>query len=728
MTAVGILLLIGLSLYASGAAVALVLSRAMAPRVLVAVGVLGSMALAAAGGRALLVDGTFHASLWTVSTIGTLTVAVDRLSGFFLVVTSIVSLPASVFAANFIRVVPAHADRNGDEAESAGSLSKTGMSDPRRFVGLYLALLASIATVIVANDAFLFLISWESMSVLIYLLISRRGERPSYLMLAIGEAGTLAVAISLLLSAGGGALDFASLRSSAGSLSAGLTWSVFLLSFFGFGAKAGLVPVNAWMTRTYAAAPAAFAPLMAGATLNMGLYGIVRVNADILPVHAVSAGLIVLAVGTITALVGILYAVIEDDLKTVLAHSSIENAGIITVGLGAAFIFMSTGHRVPAAIALVAALYHLLNHSVFKTLLFMGSAAIEERAGTRSLDRLGGLLKRMPWTGLFFLVGTLAISAMPPFNGFASEWLTLQSLLRSVELASVGVRIAFVVAGAGLALTAGLAVTCFVRAFSMGFLGIPRSDAVKRVREIGKTTLAAMAFLAFASLVLGVLPTYVIPAVDRVVAPVVGASATEALVPAFFVADVQDSGLPSGFASEFHDLGADIGRGALPGRGLALIHRGGTDNPVVFAMSTPYMFVTLLLLLGLATGGTWLFAKRRRRVDYRPRWDGGVRSFTPEMTYTATGFAQPVRVLFRSILRPIGGDRLETAFGRFRMSITRERMEIHPVDRVVVRPLARAFERISSLLAYMHGGRVNSYALYVLVTLILFLVLASTVR
>lgn len=709
MTALGPLLAITFGIYFLGIVAVLLLPRKAARPALAGFGAVGSLALLISGTCALFADASYSASLWSIPNIGNLTITVDHLSAFFLVVTAMVAMPASLFAA---------ARTNGDEQYHPGSLAV-----------LFLGLLIGILFVIIAANVFLFLVAWEIMSILIYLLVNQGDqERPAYLMLAIGETGTLAVLVALLLLAGtAGTLSFEGIEAGGFIMTPGLRWVIFILSFVGFGVKAGLIPLNFWISRAYTVAPSACIPLIAGATLNLGLYGIIRVNTDLLPMTQAGPGVVMLVIGSITALIGILYATIEDDFKTLLAHSSVENAGIITTAFGASVIFLAADHRVAAAMAFVAALYHLFNHSIFKTLLFMGAGALERSTGMRDLDRLGGLLKRMPWTGFFVLVGVLSISAMPPFNGFVSEWLTLESLLRSVELASPGIKIAFVAAGVALALTAGLAVTCFVRAFAMGFLGMPRSEAAEKASETKRSALMPMAFLALVCLALGVLPTYVIPTVDRVVTPLTGASGTSALVPPFFKNRLAASELPQDFTAEFHDLGAQVGKSTVPGRGLAVIHRGGKKNPVVFAMSTSYMFFALAFLLGGCVSVVWLVVARRRKVERRPRWDGGVRRFLPEMTYTATGFAQPVRVIFEAILRPKVVNRRETIAEHFRVSIQRKRKEVHLVDRLVLYPMTNVGQRIASALALMHNGQINAYAGYALLALVIFLTIALAV-
>jgi hydrogenase-4 component B len=462
--------------------------------------------------------------------------------------------------------------------------------------------------------------------------------------------------------------------------------------------------------------------------LNLGLYGILRLNLDILRIDTIDAGLVVLIIGTASALVGILYATTENDLKTMLAHSSIENIGIVTAGLGAGFIFAVYERPALASIAFVTAFYHMANHSVYKALLFLGAGTVDARVGTRDLNRLGGLIRTMPWTGGAFLVGALAISGLPPFNGFVSEWLTLQTMLRSSELPATLVKIIFALCGAGLALTAALAVTCFVKAFAMGFLGMSRSDEAAQAVEARRSSLVPMALLAVVCLLLGVLPTYVIPALDEAVAPLAGASATDALVPPFFAASPEHESLPPAFAAEFHELGAQVGQEVVPGRGLVVMHRGGEANPVVFAMSTSYMAVALIVLLVVAYAVIRLWLTRRRGLARGERWDGGVRRLLPEMTYTATGFSNPVRVIFDAIFRPTTvEDTSETVAEHFRMAIRRERSAVHVVDRLVVQPAKNAAMGFARSLAAMHHGRINAYVAYVLLALLTTLIIASIV-
>ena len=441
-------------------------------------------------------------------------------------------------------------------------------------------------------------------------------------------------------------------------------------------------------SRSYTAAPSLFIPVFAGVTLNLGFYGILRFNGDL--VHAsYGTGVFALIVGSLTALVGILYATTESDMKTMLAYSSIENAGIIVAGLGAFLIYRASGHPVASAIALTAALYHMLNHSIYKTLLFQGTAYVEAETGTRDMDQLGGLSRLLPGLSVIFLVGCLAISAVPPFNGFVSEWMTLQALLRSAVLSSTSIRIVFALCGAALALTAALAVTCFVKTYAMSFLGIRRGTWEPQLRAHAGTRFP-LVFLAVVCLLLGILPTYIIPVLNRAVEPLAGASVTTSLVQPFFTATTSNRATSAGLPPGLPQSGRSVREEgvAWPRSGSAAA-RSGT-NPVVFAMSPSYSFVALAIMLLLA----WFVVTRltrRRAIVRRALWAGGIPRLFPQMTYTATGFSNPVRVVFQAVFRPnITEDTRQTVAVHFRTAIRRRRDETPVVDRLFLRPIGAA--------------------------------------
>jgi hydrogenase-4 component B len=695
-----------------GALLALLAPERHYPSILAILGFLAAVAAGIAAGHGLFAEHPFTAELWSLPTDSRILIGLDRLSALFVLVAVAVFLPTSVYSAGYLQRYLGHYSL-------------------RTFGVLYFGLFASIVAIILARDIVLFLLTWEVMSIASYLLVNFEFERDEtvragYLMLAMGEAGTLAVVLALLLLANAaGSFDFAALKLAGTSLGADLRWAIFLLSFFGFGVKAGLIPLNSWLPRAHPAAPANVSALLSAVILNLGIYGIVRINVDILPTGLLGTGVLALIVGTVTAFVGILYATTEGDAKAMLAHSSIENIGIVTSGLGAGFVFTAAHLPVLAAIAFVAALYHLTNHSIYKALLFLGAGTVDYRVGTRDLDRLGGLIKGLPWTSLFFLVGSLSIAAVYPFSGFASEWLTLQTLLRSGELPSTAIRLVFALCGVGLALTAALAVTCFVKAFAMGFLGMPRSPQAEQASEAPASMLAPMGALAILSVVLGIIPTFVIPTLSGTLQAVGDGRATQALVPAFFADQAEHASLPPDFTAEFHELGAQLGEDIIPGRGLVVLHRGEPRNPVIFAMSTSYGVVALLVLLGV----TWAVVSRvtrRRQTRREVPWDGGVRHLFPEMTYSATGFSNPVRVIFDAILRPRTlRDSAETVPTHFRVTVTHIRRQTHLVDRLFLDVVTKGLLRLAAILARMHHGRVNAYVAYVLVTLIVFMILAA---
>ena len=704
------LLLAFFILCAAGAVLAFLTPRRWLPALLAAIGSLAALIVVIASAKLLVFGNEFHFALWSVLNLGTLTFEADPLSAFFLVVTGLVFLPVSIFSATYLTKYLAH-------------------HDVRYFSVLYHALFASIVSVIIAGDVISFLVAWELMSIASYLLVNYEYEhaessRAGYVMLAMSEGGTIAVAIAFIMIAGAtGGLSFSALRSAAPNVSDAVRWAIFLLSFFGFAVKAGLIPVNSWLPLAHPVAPTNVSALLSAVIVNLGIYGIVRLNLDLAPATGAAPGLIVLLIGSLSALIGILYATIQGEMKRLLPHSTIENMGIIAAGIGAAMVFVATGHQVVAAIALIAALYHLANHSVYKALLFIGTGAVEAGTGTRDLDRLGGIIRGMPWTSAFFLIGVLSIAALPPFNGFVSEWLTLQTMLRSAVLSSTVIKIIFAICGALLALTAGLAVTCFVKVFAIGFLGMSRSPSAAEAREAPISARTSLALLAVWCVLLGVLPTYVIPVIDRAVVPLAHESATAALVPPFFIANAQrPENLPPAFLSEFHDLGAQVGRDFLPGRGLVVLHRGEERNPVVFAMSTSYMLVALATILALLFVAFRLLTRHRAFVRGVP-WDGGLRHLSPGLTYTATGFSNPVRVIFAALLTPAASEEsTEAVVVHFRTAIRREYTEVHIIDRFVLQPPIDILCNLAAFARRMHVGHVNAYAAYVLVAMLIVLI------
>src|SRR5271166_2958741 len=429
---------------------------------------------------------------------------IDALAAFFLIVVNLGSAAASLYGIGYGR------------HEAA----------PHRVLPFYPAFVAGMNLVVVADDAFTFLLSWEFMSLTSWALVMahhRVGEnaRAGYIYLIMASFGTLCLLLAFALLAGpDGAYGFASMRTShLGPVSAALVLALVLL---GAGSKAGIVPLHVWLPLAHPAAPSHVSALMSGVMTKVAVYGFVRIAFDLAGSPAWWWSIVVLAVAGITTVMGVLYALMQHDLKRLLAYHTVENIGIIFIGLGLALAFKAHGMGFAAALAMTAALLHVFNHSVFKSLLFFGGGAVLSATGERDMEHLGGLIHRMPQTAFAFLVGCVAISALPPLNGFVSEWLTFQAILLSPQLPSWGLKLAIPADGALLALSAALAAACFVKAYGVTFLGRPRTRAAEVAAETDRFSLAAMFLLAILCLLAGILPGLFIDALAPVSSAVIG--------------------------------------------------------------------------------------------------------------------------------------------------------------------------------------------------------------
>ncbi len=418
----------------------------------------------------------------------------DALAAFFLVVVSLGGAAASLYALGY-----------GKHEEA-----------PHRVLPFYPLFLAGMSLVVLADDAYSFLLCWEVMSLASWALVMAHhreadNARAGYIYLIMASFGTLALLLAFGMLAGPeGAYGFASMRGAAHAPAVAAL--VLILVLLGAGSKAGLVPLHVWLPLAHPAAPSHVSGLMSGVMTKVAVYAFIRIVFDLLNAPSWWAGMIVLALAAATALLGVLYALMQHDLKRLLAYHTVENIGIIFIGLGLALGFRAAGMNGAAALALTAALFHVFNHSLFKSLLFFGSGAVLNATGERDMEKLGGLIHKMPLASFVFLVGCVAISALPPLNGFVSEWLTFQAILLSPALPQWGLKILIPGVGAVLALSAALAAACFVKAFGVTFLGRPRSDAVAQAGEADRFSLAAMFILAGLCLLAGILPGFVIDA------------------------------------------------------------------------------------------------------------------------------------------------------------------------------------------------------------------------
>lgn len=668
--------------------------------------VMGSFA-AAALVYSGIVSFFFHSwslNLWNLQGWGLLEVGEPRLPAFFVVVTGLVFLPVSWFSPEYLkRLQPRY--------------------DLRYFVLIYHALMMAISLTFLARDVITFLLAWEIMSVASYLAVNFEHLQEShtqagYTMLGASEAGfLLTLGAWLPLIAVSHSIDFSAIQAASARhhFPLSLGWAVMLCSFFGFGVKAGLFPSMSWLPRAHPAAPANFSAILSGVILNLGIYGIIEINGVLWPIHNPSEGLLIVVIGSVTALIGILYASTENHLKRMLAHSSIENMGLITIALGATFTFRAAHLPELAWIAGIAALYQILNHSLYKSLLFLGAGAIDAGTGDLEMDRLGGLARRMPWTSAAMLAGVMAISALPPFNGFISEWLIIQSLLRSVVLKPTIDQVIFAFSGVIVALTAGLAATAFIKLYGMIFLGPGRSAASENAHEAGYGPRWAMGSLALLCLILGVTPTYVVTGLSPLAAQLAGGGVLGRLIPPFF----SPRHLPRSLGQTFGPLGAEVGHHLLPGPGLVFLYQSPGPSPnVVFASSPSYLAVAMGIFLALSYLALRIVKKHRRIVRHEP-WQGGVRQLPADAHYTATGFSNPIVVIFQAILRPYRPVEHEQFLAsHFHSAVQREVRESYVVDRLVFYPAATVVQSIAGVLARIHHGKINVYIAYALITLL----------
>jgi hydrogenase-4 component B len=463
------------------------------------------------------------------------------------------------------------------------------------------AFFLALALVVCARDPLTFLTGWELMTLLsaTVILVARRADRLSrqtvFNYLAVTHLGGVGTWIAVLLLADAEAFG----GGTAISTGSGLQIAIALAALVGMGTKAGVMPLHVWLPRAHPIAPAPVSALMSGVMIKVALYGLVRVLVEWVGVLPVWFGVLVLAVGALSAVGGVVYALFQHDLKRLLALHSIENVGIIVLGLGACLILRARDADAWAAFALGAALLHTVNHAVFKSLLFLGAGAFERAVGSLELDRIGGLLRRMPWTAGAFLIGAMAIAGLPPLNGFASEWLTLQALLHVTAYGHVGDGIAGAVALAALAATAALALFCFVKVVGLVLLGPPRSEAAATAQEAPLPMRAALVVLAGVCVVLGVVP-------GLLFSPLVG------LAP-----------WSSGVATH-----AGL---QLPGTG-----------------SLPAVWIAIVLVA--LTGGLRLLRGNRSAAP-APAWASGQR-LEAELRWTSAGFTKPLRLVLELVLRP----------------------------------------------------------------------------
>ncbi len=598
----------------------------------------------------------------------------DSLSAFFFLIIGIAVFAVSLYA-------PHYTHHEQKDAQGFAVLSL--------FTGLFVA---GMMLVLLADDAFMFMIAWELMSVASYFLVAFQHENPAnrraaFLYLLMAEVGALLIILAFgVVASFADGFTFDALRAST----IPTTWMsiAFVLALMGFGMKAGLVPIHVWLPEAHPVAPSHISALMSGVMLKVALYGLIRFCFDLLPEVHWQWGVVLLIVGTVSALSGILYAMMQQNLKRLLAYSSVENIGIIVMVLGLSMIFLANHQNELAALALLAALFHAFNHALFKNLLFLGAGMIHHQTHELNIDMLGGLIKRMPKTSMIFLIGCMSISSLPLFNGFVSEWLAFQTALQVDVLDNAVLRSLIPVSAAALALTAALAAACFVKVFGLIFLGVPRSRHAEKAKEIqDKGMLAAPAMLAFLCFFFGIFPSSILHLIDNVTEQLLGSTQPTKDVLSFLsIAPV---------------------------------------SPEQASYTAPLILIGALVAAGVSF---WLLTRNSETtMRIAPTWDCGFGGLTPRMQYTSSAFTMPLRRIFAPAF--LIDEKVEkTMRDDTKLNVGEVRYTLHIQDHSWVRvyqPIERGVNRVAKQVGRIQTGNIRTYLGYSLATLILLLWVVS---
>ncbi len=588
----------------------------------------------------------------------------DPLSGFFLFIVGFITFIAACYGPVYIReYIGGHL--------SIGTLTL--------FTGLFVG---GMFLVLLAADAFSFMFAWELMSVASYFLVVFQHHHPEnrraafiYLLMAVVGGAFLFLAYGVLAGFSDG-FSFAAMK--AAKLSPLWASIAFSLAFVGFGLKAGIVPLHVWLPLAHPVAPSHISALMSGVMLKVAVYGFIRFVYDLLGGITWQWGVAVLLVGSASAVLGVLYALMQHDLKRLLAYHSVENIGIIYIGLGLSMIFYATHHLEIAALALIAALYHCLNHALFKSLLFLGAGAVLQQTRQHNMEKMGGLIKKMPVTALCFLVGCISISALPPFNGFVSEWLTFQAALQATILNSGILGALIPVAAAMLALTGALASACFVKVYGVIFLGRPRSPEIEEARDPSFGMQFSQIILAVCCLGFGIFPTWVVRAINGIPESLMGIG----------LSSTTDKGWLwlTPVSSQTASYGAPA---------------------VLFGILVCWLIVFVFLHP----------LRRDNRIRIAPAWDCGFGSLNSRMQYTASAFAMPIRRIFSFvwlIFEKVEPD-AEGKGARYTLRID-DRLWL-----LLYVPLGKFMLKIAERTSRIQGGNLRVYLCYSFFTLLFLL-------
>lgn len=594
-----------------------------------------------------------------------LELAVDGLSALFLLILSILVFCISVYSIGYIS-------------------HYFGKRNVGLFYFLYSTFILSMALVFTSSNAVFFYISWEAMSVLSYFLVIfeseiEKNQKAGILYIVMTHIGTAFLLIGFMISYSfTGSFD---ITGSSQAIPEGAKNIIFILYLLGFCTKAGAIPVHIWLPYAHPAAPSNISALMSGVMIKTAIYGLVRFVMEFLGVQHTWWGVLIIVIGVLSAFLGVAYALMEHDMKRLLAYHSVENIGIILIGLGISFISFNGGNTITGSMALTASLLHTLNHALFKGGLFLGAGSIHYATHTKDIEKLGGLIRTMPVTALFVLCFSLAISAIIPFNGFVSEWLTFLSIFTYVASGQAGINIILIIAVATLGMAGALAAACFVKFFGISFLGLPRTNQAAEAREVSAPMNIAMGIIAGICLLIGLLPMQAIRTIDKVTFSLTGASSV--------------TQLGQGFIDPW----------------ISLDNTGSSISPAeIFAALAVVSLLTLIAVRII--GGKYL----ERRYG---SWDCGFEALNPRMQYTATGFSKPIKIVFRILFRPSrktelkGGSRYQP--DEIEYTTTSESI----FEKYAYRP---AFQQIITFSRrakfFVQTGKIHNYLIYIFVAVL----------
>ncbi|HNW38930.1 MAG TPA: proton-conducting transporter membrane subunit [Candidatus Omnitrophota bacterium] len=598
------------------------------------------------------------------------TLLLDPLGLFFISVILLISLPSAVYSLGYL---------------------KGEYSSAKKALGWFLLVLfiASMTLVVSVSNALVFLIAWELMSLVSYFLVVFDTEHEKSI-----QAGTIYIVMTHLGSAFlmaalmimykyAHTFDFFAIKNACLLMPAQVKNIVFLLFLIGFGTKAGIVPLHVWLPYAHPQAPSHISSIMSGVMIKTAIYGLIRFVIFLLGVNSWWWGGLILVLALITCLVGVIYALMDRDLKRLLAYSSVENIGIILLGVGLSMLFIAKDMPYLAIFSLIAGLYHLVNHAIFKGLLFLCAGSVYKACGTRDIEKLGGLIKKMPQTAVYFLLGAMAISALPPLNGFVSEWLTLQAFFLGAFKLTGGLKLFLGICASLLALTGGLAAACFVKAFGIVFLALPRSNYASQAKEVSLSMRVGMFFLASLTVVFGLAATFIVGWLAKV-----AAAAT----------------------------GIDISRMSFALNNLTLSLK---------SVKNVYLSSPLLALILAGLGFTVfivyrLLSKEKTLVDNT--WDCGYYKIGPRNEYTSTAFSKPFRIAFSFFLLPYRKtQKIRESFYHVK-SFAYETYTTPVFKKYIYKPLLTWVLGSARLMRRLQPGSIHLYLTYIFLALLLLII------